>query len=106
MLLLSGDIQLNPGPSINSTGHEAIIGTGTCQGVDTQLNTMIAGSLEPSLIPTGTSDCFNLVPTRRPNPLAQDSSTCTITPPSAAGQIQRKNGPQQSSFPAKRCEIF
>lgn len=58
MLLLSGDIQLNPRPSINNIGHTVTIGTPTCQSVDTQL---IVGSLEPSLIPTGVNDCFNLV---------------------------------------------
>lgn len=97
--------------------------------MDTQL---IVGLLESSLIPTGASDCFHLVPqldsitegsliisqeikqSRRssrqkdsnPTPVFQDLSTGTITPPSTAGQIQRKNGLQQSSFPAKKCEIF
>lgn len=59
MLLLSGDIQLNPGPSMNNTGHSVTTGSATCQGVDTQLNTMTAGLLEPSLVPTGTSDCLS-----------------------------------------------
>lgn len=61
MPLLSGDIQLNPGPVINNTCTIAT-GTAISQGVDTQLNTMIVGSLEPSLIPADISDCTNLAP--------------------------------------------
>lgn len=57
--MLSGDIQLNPGPSTNNIGHTVTTWTTTCQGMDAQL---IVGLLESSLIPTGASDCFHLVP--------------------------------------------
>lgn len=102
MLLISGDIQLNLGPSVNNTGHSVTTGSAACQGVDTQLNTMTAGSLDQSAREAQLSpEKSKRSRSSSPRKDSFDSSTCIATP-SSAEQIQRQKGPEQSSVTTKR----